>query len=39
VFGNGIGIGTSGDALYTCGNNSVNGNTTDGAFTGAVTLQ
>jgi hypothetical protein len=40
VYGNAIGLdAASGGALYTYGNNSVNGNTTNGAFTGTAALQ
>jgi hypothetical protein len=40
VYGNAIGLDTTGGgALYTYGNNSVNGNTTNGAFTGTAGLQ
>jgi hypothetical protein len=40
VFENTIGLDTSGGgALYTYGNNSVNGNVTNGAFTGTAGLQ
>jgi hypothetical protein len=40
VYGNAIGLdATGGGTLYTYGNNSVNGNTTNGAFTGTVGLQ
>jgi len=40
VFNNTVGLDTAnGGTLYTYGNNSVNGNTTNGAFTGTVGLQ
>jgi len=40
VFNNTIGLDSaSGGALYTYGNNSVNGNTTNGSFTGTAALQ
>jgi len=40
VYGNAIGLdAASGGTLFTYGNNSVNGNTTNGAFTGTVGLQ
>jgi hypothetical protein len=40
VYGNAIGLdAASGGTLYTYGNNSVNGNKTNGAFTGTVGLQ
>jgi hypothetical protein len=40
VFNNTVGLdATGGGTLYTYGNNSVNGNTTNGAFTGSAGLQ
>jgi hypothetical protein len=40
VYGNAIGLdAANGGTLYTYGNNSVNGNTTNGAFTGTAGLQ
>jgi hypothetical protein len=40
VFNNTVGLDTTGGGtLYTYGNNSVNGNTTNGAFTGTAALQ
>jgi hypothetical protein len=40
VYGNAIGLdAANGGAPFTYGNNSVNGNTTNGAFTGTVGLQ
>jgi hypothetical protein len=40
VFGNAIGLdAVNGGTLFTYGNNSVNGNTTNGAFTGTAGLQ
>jgi hypothetical protein len=40
ISGNAVGLDTAdGGALYTYGNNRVNGNTTNGAFTGTVGLQ
>jgi hypothetical protein len=40
VYGNAVGLDAAGGGtLYTYGNNSVNGNTTNGAFTGTAALQ
>jgi hypothetical protein len=39
VFGNATGLYTNGGALYSYGNNRVNGNSTDGTFTGTLGLQ
>jgi hypothetical protein len=40
VYGNAIGLDAiGGGTLYTCGNNSVNGNATNGTFTGTAGLQ
>jgi hypothetical protein len=40
VYGNAIGLDAiGGGTLYTYGNNSVNGNATNGAFTGTAGLQ
>jgi hypothetical protein len=40
IFNNTVGLDTvNGGALYTYGNNRVNGNTTNGAFTGSAGLQ
>jgi Right handed beta helix region len=40
VYGNNVGLDTAnGGTLFTYGNNSVNGNATNGAFTGTASLQ
>ena len=39
ITGSGTGIGNGGGSILTYGNNRLNGNTTDGAFSGTVDLQ